>query len=172
MNICPYCQEHNLIGTLVCAYCHRSLSSFDPLPTRQMLEEPTAVNTPWHGNAVYDPDVRIILYVRGSAEPIVLPTQRCIRIGRAKEGSPTSPDLDLTRYHAFEKGVSAHHAVLERTAAELVLYDVGSKNGTYLNGQKLVPQLPTALRDGDQLQLGGLTIRLYLETTACKQIGT
>ena len=40
--------------------------------------------------------------------------------------------------------------------------DLGSINGTFINGKRLAPYLPEALHDGDQLQLGKLLIEVEL----------
>ena len=48
--------------------------------------------------------------------------------------------------------VSDEHAAIVRVEGEWRVRDLGSTNGTYLNGQKTIA--PTSLAAGDQLQLG------------------
>lgn len=48
--------------------------------------------------------------------------------------------------------VSDEHAELLRVEGQWRVRDLGSTNGTYLNGQKVIA--PTAIAAGDQLQLG------------------
>jgi hypothetical protein len=49
--------------------------------------------------------------------------------------------------------ISRHHARIERTdGGEYVLYDLGSKNGTCVNGEE-VRDRPRLLRDGDEIQI-------------------
>ena len=48
--------------------------------------------------------------------------------------------------------VSDEHAELRRVEGQWRVRDLGSTNGTYLNGQKVIA--PTVLAAGDQLQLG------------------
>ncbi|NIO71821.1 MAG: FHA domain-containing protein, partial [Anaerolineae bacterium] len=43
---------------------------------------------------------------------------------------------------------------------EVFIEDLGSMNGTFVNRKKLIPYLPEALRNGDQLQLGKLMLRV------------
>ncbi|MFN3704561.1 MAG: FHA domain-containing protein [Thermoflexales bacterium] len=50
-----------------------------------------------------------------------------------------------------ERQVSRRHAKLERTAEGFVLTDLGSKNGTFLNGKEV--KSPQLLRDGDEIQI-------------------
>ena len=75
-------------------------------------------------------------------------------LGRADNTSTQKPDLDLTPYGALEKGVSRIHAAICRNDDTLTLVDKGSANGTHLNGQRLVPDQPRVLRDGDEIRLG------------------
>jgi len=56
--------------------------------------------------------------------------------------------------------VSRRHAVLRRRGAELVVEDLGSSNGTMVNGQRLTGA--RALRDQDKLQLGAVEIRVVI----------
>ena len=48
--------------------------------------------------------------------------------------------------------VSRMHAVLERIADRWIVRDVGSRNGTYVNGQQV--RDPVRLRPGDELRIG------------------
>ena len=52
--------------------------------------------------------------------------------------------------------VSRHHARILVTASAAMLEDLGSKNGTFLNGRRL--EGPTPLRDGDEIKVGAAVI--------------
>ena len=56
--------------------------------------------------------------------------------------------------------VSRRHAVLRRRGDELVVEDLGSSNGTLVNGERLSG--PRTLRDQDKLQLGAVEIRVVI----------
>jgi hypothetical protein len=56
-----------------------------------------------------------------------------------------------------ESTVSRRHAQLVKTGNDVVLTDLGSTNGTYVNGAKLSGQ--TVLRPGDQVQFGSVRFR-------------
>lgn len=60
-----------------------------------------------------------------------------------------APDCTLI---VAEPRVSRHHAELHREGNGYVLADLGSTNGTYLNGHLLTR--PLALRDGDVVEIG------------------
>jgi pSer/pThr/pTyr-binding forkhead associated (FHA) protein len=84
-------------------------------------------------------------------------------LGRSDNTSTQKPDLDLTPYGALEKGVSRIHAAIERSEDTLTLIDMGSANGTHLNGQRLIPDQPRVLRDGDEIRLGKLVAHVYFK---------
>jgi hypothetical protein len=65
-------------------------------------------------------------------------------IGRASEN-----DLILS-----DGTVSSRHARLDAQSGVLTVTDVGSSNGTFLNGVRLQPHISAPLRAGDRLQLG------------------
>lgn len=62
-------------------------------------------------------------------------------------------------------GASRRHASVGWSNGAVVLRDLGSTNGTYLNGQRVSQE--TALRSGDRIRIGGLEI-LY----CCVEAGT
>lgn len=75
-------------------------------------------------------------------------------LGRRSERRGIFPELDLSADH----GVSSRHAILYREASgDLALLDVGSTNGTQINGQNVTPGVRMPLREGDQITVGGWT---------------
>lgn len=62
------------------------------------------------------------------------------------------PESDLRFDPDEDRTVSARHAVLERTDRGWVVRDHGSRNGTYLNGERV--DAPRPLRSGDRLRFG------------------
>ena len=59
------------------------------------------------------------------------------------------PDCDL---RVAEYDVSRHHCLIRRRGSEVTLVDLGSANGTYVNGQRVLSQAP--LHSGDEITLG------------------
>ena len=84
-------------------------------------------------------------------------------LGRSAEGQPIVPDVDLSPYNAYANGVSRLHAVLKLIKDQIVLVDLGSSNGTYLNGNRLSPYVETSVAHGDVVYLGKLKMQLLIE---------
>jgi pSer/pThr/pTyr-binding forkhead associated (FHA) protein len=56
--------------------------------------------------------------------------------------------------------VSRRHARIQRQRTQFFVEDLGSANGTFLNGQRLTPYLPHPLHDGDELQAGRVRMQI------------
>ena len=85
-------------------------------------------------------------------------------MGRFDPDTGEAPLIDLKDCNAIDKGVSRRHAkIIRRDSGTLNLVDEESGNGTFLNGQRLVPNQPRILRDGDEIRLGYLVLYVHFE---------
>lgn len=66
-------------------------------------------------------------------------------------------------------GVSRRHASLDRNGDHVVINDLGSRNGTWVNGHKIVGG--QALHDGDQLRIGYAELRFVHPAAAASSAG-
>ena len=69
-------------------------------------------------------------------------------------------------------GISRHHARIVVTHGEATLEDLGSKNGTHLNGSRITK--PCRLSDGNQIRLGAvaLTFRIASQMNPTETLPT
>lgn len=74
-----------------------------------------------------------------------IPIERRVRIGRQSDN-----DLVVT-----DPGVSRHHAEVINSNGTCTLRDLGSTNGTYVNGSVVSEH---ALRDGDRISVGSTVV--------------
>lgn len=81
-------------------------------------------------------------------------------VGRADEASDYMPDVDLSAFEARERGVSRRHAALVQFKGDLHVVDLGSINGTFINGKRLTPETPFPISPGDEMRLGTLDLIL------------
>jgi DNA-binding CsgD family transcriptional regulator len=82
------------------------------------------------------------MWMDGARERIPLEGER-LTIGQS-----SSNDLPL----AYDQTVSRIHAVLERVASRWCVRDLGSRNGTFVNGERIWGE--RSLRSGDEIQVG------------------
>lgn len=97
----------------------------------------------------------------GTPEIIRAPLAQTQILGRTDEDRKIFPTIDLAPYQAQEKGVSRLHAKLTARDNRIIVEDIGSSNGTYLNGHRLVRGIPSRVRNGDTLRLGNLALQLH-----------
>jgi pSer/pThr/pTyr-binding forkhead associated (FHA) protein/CheY-like chemotaxis protein len=93
-------------------------------------------------------------------QPIRAQFEKRLVIGRSDTATKFLPDVDLSPYHAELYGISRQHAALVVNSAQLMVVDLNSGNGTYLNGVKLTPHEENPLRSQDRLQLGKLPLEV------------
>jgi hypothetical protein len=167
MKTCPYCAHSNMEGIFYCEECGQILvgSKVDSvIATRQLLfgstHELMGRNT-W-GTARFAGEASIILHVH-NGDPVELKPAAETILGRADATNSSRIGIDLTPFGAQEKGVSRTHAAIRRGEDTLTLVDLGSVNGTHLNGQRLTPNQPRVLRDGDEIRLGKLICHVYFK---------
>ena len=166
---CPFCQTPHVDNTLFCSECGTYLleddkRGTDPLGTSEIG---------WVGDAADDPDAQsrfqgtgplaIRLNVGDKKRELEIPLNKAIHMGRLDPASDVFPEIDLTDDGGLEKGVSRRHARILKREGTVVVEDLGSINGTFINGKRLAPYLPEVLSDGDSLQLGRLLIDVHLK---------
>lgn len=167
MKTCPYCTHSNREGVLFCEECGQVLYTEQGTATRtKKLPTGTgglSAKGGW-GTARFNQSATIVLQIRDNPSPIEIVPQQETIIGRYDGSSASTPTIDLTPYGAYENGVSRIHAAIRRGEDTLTLVDLGSVNGTHLNGQRLIPNQPRVLRDGDEIRIGKLVCHIYFKT--------
>lgn len=76
-----------------------------------------------------------------------------VALGRVDDADDA---VSLNIFNANELGVSRQHAILRPTDTKLYILDVGSTNGTSLNGHSIGVNMPYSISNGDLLRLGKL----------------
>jgi hypothetical protein len=83
-------------------------------------------------------------------------------IGRMDPNRGIRPEVDLSKYDPAAR-VSRRHARIIAHGNQFFIEDLGSANGTLLNGSiKLVQGKPQILASGDELKLGETTLRFMV----------
>lgn len=110
------------------------------------------INTPW------------VIELRSAKFPKPLQVQfdEQLIIGRAFGSDDKEPNLDLAPYGAEDTGVSRQHARIFADKDRLMVEDLGSGNGTFLNNNRLNPYNSQPLEHEDQLQLGLFKLQVFV----------
>lgn len=162
---CPSCKHREFVGTLYCSECGTRLVNVTPAPTISIPRDQVNLEASATKPSVPEgPDLSsgalLGLRVVSSGEVLSLIGRDNYTLGRAVEGQPIIPDVDLSPYDAFEQGVSRLHAELRLLDDGVFIVDLDSANGTLLNGRRIEIQKPIATRHGDIIQLGRMRLQL------------
>lgn len=163
MIVCPQCKHEELPGTIFCSECGTQLVHSDPRQTLTISAD-AASNIRLAQTA--PPDLqggrraRLAIHLLDSGIMVPLEGNDEFTFGRLSEGQQVVPDVDLSAYKAYESGVSRLHAVVRLEGEKLTIMDLGSSNGTYINGARLLPNTEHRISSGDLVALGKLRFQL------------
>ncbi|MBI3162386.1 MAG: FHA domain-containing protein [Chloroflexi bacterium] len=168
MIVCPNCSNKNMDGAMFCAECGSQLGEGDSLITQTISTD--KFEHARKGNAHNDmyqsfdgSDAWGSLHLLDTGQVLPLSAKSEFTLGRVSEGQPIMPDIDLSPYQAYAAGVSRLHAVIKRAGDRILFLDLGSANGTYINGKRLAPNAEQALVHGDVVALGKLKLQILLK---------
>lgn len=163
MSRCQECQASQLEGTLFCGECGAALFGLpaaEALSLSDMLR--SAAPPPVDGNPDAEAGMPLEFIIAATGRRLSVMLERELYIGRADPAQQLQPAVDLTPDSGKELGVSRLHAFIQRTPQGLFLIDLGSTNGTRLNGRRLAPDLPQRLQSGDEIHLGDLAVQVVV----------
>lgn len=166
MATCPNCSRTIDDDDAICTFCGTLVAGGAGVFATRSLGDTDFEDTEarW-GTARFLGRMNLIVRLRDSAASFVYDATAVseLVIGRFDHETGTGPELDLTKYGAADKGVSRRHAAIVRRDGALSLVDLGSPNGTFLNGHRLIAHQPRILRDGDDVRLGHLVLEIRFE---------
>lgn len=161
--LCPNCHKPNVAGALACVYC----GAFFNVGTTRTVSLPeglVGVSRLEHVEHLMRMHRHsLVMFPAHAEKPIIVDdSQHEIVIGRHAEVG-AKPSVDLEDYGAAKLGLSRRHACIRRSTSGCTIEDMESKNGTWLNGARLEPNVAHVLRSGDEVRLGHLIIHVYFE---------
>ena len=128
---CPHCGQAVRPGTKFCEACGGPLALATLSPAQRVSPHHTQGETGWQLLIVDGP---------GAGQRYVL--GRNTSLGRSPDNSIQLNDTQSSR----------HHALFQQAGGGYVLEDLGSTNGTLVNGQHI--RGPIAVKPGDRVQMG------------------
>jgi hypothetical protein len=165
MILCKNCLHKNPPGAIFCAECGAQLGAGE-IATQSIRTDkvkpssgrgtPIAIPKPITDNAWAS------LHLMDSGQILALSERNEYTLGRLSEGQPVVPDLDLSPHQAYAAGVSRIHALIKRDGKRVAIMDLGSANGTYVNGKRLTVNSERMLNHGDVVALGKFKFQILL----------
>lgn len=171
MNSCAVCAYTNPVKSVSCRQCG---TAFKPIPTarvgsRDQTDKLRPV-APFHGQDeqfyrytnIYASDTYLRLKIVGEPKPLMIEPRPEIILGRRDPTLPNQPDIDFSPFAGYRQGISRRHARIGcMSDGYMLISDLGSSNGTFLNDTRLEVQHTYRLRDGDKIALGKMVMYLY-----------
>lgn len=170
MILCPNCHHKEVAGALFCSECGAQLVSNDRVSTQSINRSTAEILIPPLPDSLPagqisqagSLDAIVSLYLVDSGQIIHLAGRTEFTLGRVAEGQPILPDVDFSPFEAYAHGVSRLHASMKISNQRLIITDLGSSNGTRVNGQKIMAHIDYPLNHGDVVSLGKLKIQILI----------
>jgi CRP-like cAMP-binding protein len=139
--------------------------------TTQMLEEAVGHEVELEESSITDgprpaPNMAARLVELTSGMVFPLADSRETTIGRMDPVTGIHPDIDLTTVDT-KRSISRRHARIrqEEDGSYVAIEDVGTMNGTYVNGTRLATGRPHPIKPGDQVVFGTVQTRFEVDDT-------
>lgn len=113
----------------------------------------------------FGPKTTLLLYFKDHAKPlrVTIAGNDEVFIGRATANAAMAPEIDLNAVNAENFGVSRMHAAITRRENKLLITDLESRNYTYVNGMRLLPNEVYILKDGDDIWFAQLQAKVRFQ---------
>ncbi len=151
-----------------CGHCGAQIGAEDVYCAHCGQRQPMAGSPLGYSAPIGAGRVTAQLVVVGTSDmvkPFVIDKDHVL-IGRTDPHTGIFPEIDLTMYDPETK-VSRKHARIYRQGDQFLIEDLGSINGTIINSTsggsiRLNPKSPRVLAAGDELKLGGTTLKFMV----------
>ena len=172
MITCPKCGAVHVANTLICSQCSTLLFSdgqvTDPVAHEEVtrvLDRLEQLQARDKSEPAVPPDttpLAILLKIGPHRREVELPLRQTIHLGRQDPKVDVYPEVDVSTDGDSARAVSRLHARIFKQEDKVVVEDLRSTNGTFVNGKKLHPLTGLVLHDGDIVQLGTLQIEVRI----------
>ncbi len=165
VKVCPSCKHENHEDASYCTKCGTALvGEHADVTTRPVSDEEVlrlGDTPPVEGDQLAASEASLALFIGGQKQPVVLRKRPTLYLGRDRSPEGESPLVDPEL--GLKSGVSRQHAIISYADGVYTIKDLGSTNGSALNGKRMLAQVPYVLQSGDQIRLGKLVIYIYFK---------
>jgi hypothetical protein len=148
IKFCPVCKLGIDAYSIVCRHCGAT-QDLTPLGGVEQSSDMTA--------RLPKPSAGLAVYPIGTNSPVAISEDKEFILGR-ETGEGSEKIVDLSRLDGFAMGVSRRHAMIRADENGYKIIDLNSSNGTWLNGQILIPTIVNELPNASNIQLGYLKL--------------
>ncbi|MDR1884966.1 MAG: FHA domain-containing protein [Synergistaceae bacterium] len=142
IKLCPACGEENPVSEVICRVCMTNLSAVPPSQ---------AGGATSGGDALIQPDGAETR--RSSRAALTLSRARDGRTIAVQSGCVLGRSGETLEFFSGIMTVSRRHARVESRGDAWQIEDLGSTNGTWVNGARIDPGRPLPLKPGDTVAL-------------------
>ena len=172
--LCPICKQENEETASVCIHCgawlEENVTKIVSIPENLGGQANAAAeHTESFIDAALIPEGGVGIHVAGEFKPFYVQVYKELIIGRPTDAT-LEAILDLSDLNAANLGVSRRHVMLRRTASGYEVIDLASRNGTWLNAERLVPNRPYPFASGSQLRIGQMRLLIMYRPVKDMQI--
>ncbi len=161
--ICPNCGTLGSALTIHCKKCGFNLRNVKSAEQTLLVSEESQ-DTPKEAparRAYFPKNAHLHFYAEQTDKHLDIHFEKDNYLVLGRGGpEPNVTRVDLAPLGAATLGVSRRHVRLIRMPAILIVEDLGTLNGTYINGEKLPSGHAYVLCQGDTLRLGGLSLKI------------
>ena len=166
---CPHCGYSDFPGAIFCSECGSEMLYDDGVSTRSLVDSLADLegiiddvhNVSLNTSTEENKD-SVSLHLSDSDQVIRLKGKTEFTLGRDTGGGLVNLDIDLNKYQALANGVSRMHATIKIVEKKIYIVDLGSANGTRVNGKKLSSEGGHQLQNGDFVALGKLKMQIII----------
>lgn len=166
---CDFCNTLHVPNTIFCSECGQYLLEVNSPATKEMSRG----RSNWLADVISKPSVTypvrpvatnhtLRLKIGEARREVEVQLERPVHVGRLDPSGDIFPEVDISQDDKQAILVSRRHIRLFGQRSGILVEDLGSINGTYLNGQRLPPFIPESLSNGDSLLLGTLPIEIEI----------
>lgn len=122
---------------------------------------PDPTQTTSHLQSSIIKSMAVALHVIETGQILALENAKEFTLGRVDGAA--RPDIDLSPFNGLKQGVSRLHASIQiDQESNVTLIDLGSTNGSWVNGIKVEPHIPVIINNGDIIALGKLILQALI----------
>jgi pSer/pThr/pTyr-binding forkhead associated (FHA) protein len=155
---CPACGASAIPGEAFCDNCGAALL---PAYSNAPMQAPP-MQAPQQVPIAFQRTASLVVTNPPPPATLPIPNLQELIVGRSDQQSNSYPDVDLGPYGGLDLGVSRRHFRLSRNGDQFYIEDLGSVNGTVVNGQRIVSHNLHPLRSDDVIALGKMEMRFEM----------